>query len=943
MKRLQLLLFISLVFLPQASLLAKSSKHKISSKKNSELAIHTYGGGELLEKVFRGISMLVYGNSKTGTGKTFKALIRLALIIGGFSSICMILSQGKLDALIKSFFLPAIGIVTFLLVPRTNVYIYDHLVQSTPSANVSSLKKVEDIPFFMGKFATLLSTASHILTKAFEAVTHGVNDSQYNWTGHIYAGDQFFNAKKNKIGNPQLEDSFREFCRECVFRDIGVGLYSKDDLVKTPDILAFLESNTSNIRTVFIKEFATEDDVGEQSVAGSFYSCKDAIKAIREQLGHPKSEAKKIAIEEIASDLGFLLNHNKNGKSGLKDLMKQQLAIDVLKEELPGDIDSFAVKRADLQQQNQQKILGALGARSIVATQNYFEAIIYTMFPLVIIFSLLSFGIKPLLNWVQFCLWVNIWPPFYVIVNFLLSSLWNMGKMRNFGSCSELTLTTSEGLSDLYSSMEAIAAISMAFIPFLSWVILKGGVSQMVHLSSSLTGPSQTAAATSAAEMTTGNYSYGNVSLDNTNANNAQHLQQNYSGSLSLGKTSIDQGSETLSHVDSSDNLYLRQNDSYLREGITKSDTFSSSLQESLNSSETALTDSSRATSDTITDTSNKAVGLVNALSKQIQTGHSSNSQEMTSQQEAVHFLNSISNEYASSKGISRDEGMRELISAGVSVGLKAPIFGGIDGGTQYSKQGGASLSYSDNEAARYASTDQFQEHLQTIRNLSTSDVKSLMGSEDTRLHEDLSHSWNQADSTSEQWRSAYTRQQALSELSSITESENLSLQQNLNQRFVEYTRDQYGRDSGKVAEVMNLPSNSSEKRTLIDGFIQTYRPEGNFEGDQVSIHRSHQENLGEMPKSESHFEKESVLLSERGKTEIRNMDSESNIDSSTRNAKDEQQEMLSHHKSVLQEGMTHKKSYIEEEIDRDLYEHFESKTSFINGGKKIYNKMFSK
>ncbi|HNA61982.1 MAG TPA: hypothetical protein PKW79_02780, partial [Rhabdochlamydiaceae bacterium] len=48
---------------------------------SSDLAIHTYGGGELLEKVFNSISMLIYGNTSSGIDKTFNGILRIVLAV----------------------------------------------------------------------------------------------------------------------------------------------------------------------------------------------------------------------------------------------------------------------------------------------------------------------------------------------------------------------------------------------------------------------------------------------------------------------------------------------------------------------------------------------------------------------------------------------------------------------------------------------------------------------------------------------------------------------------------------------------------------------------------------------------------------------------------------------------------------------------------------------
>jgi conjugal transfer mating pair stabilization protein TraG len=802
----------------------------------SDTAIHTYGGGDLLAKVFNAVSMLIYGNDKSTISKSFHAILRIALTIGGFSCICIAFFREKFEPIVKCFFLPAVGIFSILLVPRTTVIIQDHLAQKVRETNRPALITVEHVPFFLGKLASLVSTVSYNFTTALEGVTHGTDDTMYNWTGHIYAAENIFQAKKCRIGNRLLEDNFREFCRECVYRDVGIGLYSKDELVHAKKLLQFLEERTSNIRTVFYRGNA------ENATEGGFLTCKEAMKKMNQLFYGQQGNTKEIVLGEMGNDIFFLLGQKEKGEAAIKNLIKQQIAIDVLKEEMPGTLSSFASKRAEILQKENQKILGALGASSIVAMRNFFEAMIYTVFPLMIVVSLLSFGVKPLISWVQFVLWVNTWPPFYVVVKFLLNSIWEFRKRSMWGESVDLTIFTSEGLSDLYSSMESIAAVAMAFIPFLSWIILKGGVNQMVHMASSLMSPAQTAASTAAAEKTTGNYNFGNISVDSLSGHNANMFKQSYSGQLAAGSVSLDTGRETSTYVPESKGLYVRQADSYLREGISRSEAFSSSLQDSISSSQTASSEASKTASTSIADTANKAVGLSQAVSKSIQSGNTWNEQESTSFQEAYQYLSGVAQEYGNSKGISKDDALREVFSGGLSGGGLLKM-AGVKGGAEFSSQEGVSKYESDSILDKAMETESFQRHIQSIKNLSKGEVGSILGSEDAKLHEDFSHSLAETNSSVDQWRAAYSKQQALSSLESSTRSENVSFNQKLDQNFVDFVSERFDGDIGKVSDVLDLPNSNSQKRGLIDQFVAEYLPK-KISPDAAPLQETHQKDV---------------------------------------------------------------------------------------------------
>lgn len=356
------LIFLLLLFLIPS--FCESAQPISITSNTASSTIHTYGGGELFEKVLNAISMVMYGNASTGVGKAFSGFIRIALVIGGFCSVCLAFFREKFEPLIANFFLPAIGITSLLLVPRTTVYIKDHLSQKSIEIQVAGVTKVDNVPFFLGKLAALTSTLSYHFTTALENVTHGPTDAAYNWTGHIYANDNLFKARKCRIANPLIEDNLREFCHECVFRDLGIGLYTKKDLIQAPDILKFLEDHTSSIRTTFFKTEETSIS-GLNSSQGEFLPCKTAISRLRASLGGNSDAVRGVVFGETTSDLGFLLGQQIKSKTEFQKLLQQQASIDILKEELPGTLNSFAARRAEYQQQENQKILGALGANSM--------------------------------------------------------------------------------------------------------------------------------------------------------------------------------------------------------------------------------------------------------------------------------------------------------------------------------------------------------------------------------------------------------------------------------------------------------------------------------------------------------------------------------------------------------------------------------------------------
>lgn len=782
------------------------------------VAIHTYGGGESLGSVFRAISMLIYGNSSSGVGKTFEGILRIVLIIGGFAAVLLAFSKESFNPLIKSWLLPTLFIMGVLLVPRKTVYIQDHLIPKSADSKYSALIKVDDVPYFLAEFASLASTLSYKFTGALEDVTHGVNDSIYNWTGHIYAGETLFQAGKVKINNSLVEENFRSYCRECVYRDIGIGIYTKDELKAAPDLFAFLTKHASNLRSV---RFRFDDGQVQ------WIPCSESIKQIKErfdraQVGGPLTKlrgkevgnAPEILFGEIGNEASFLLSQSAQGSDQIKNLMKQQIAIDLIQEEIPGTLNSFAVKRAELLAQSNEKILGAKGVRSVVKMRNFFEGAIYIVFPLVLVFALIpSWGIKALVNWLQFVLWINIWPPFYVAINFFLSGDWKYNLARKFGTKTlDLTLFTSSGLSDLYSSMETTAAVALFFTPFISWAIMKGGVGSMVHLASSLSAPDQSSAAASAQEQTSGNYTFGQTSFDNKSLYSDSRFKQDVSPQLRGGTVSLSEGLTDFSYAPEEDRFMMKQGRSQFRDvDLSHNKTFSQSLQSQLQNSENFTREKSFNLSDSVSKTTNSALGLVESLSEGSQLGTNLSQQDLSSWQEMTTNTKSKLDDYCHTWGVDQRQAIEEAVR--VSVGLPVVGGSGISGSQSVGKLSSDQLSH------RISDAENLSKNFQELNQYSTSDLINDTSSKDARSHLDFTESWNRTQTEGDQFRVAQTNQEAWSEVVSGVQSNSLSLGENLNDRYVNFLMDKHHHDPKEVQRILD-DSDSFESRQSIESFV---------------------------------------------------------------------------------------------------------------------------
>ncbi len=115
-------------------------------------AIYTYGGGEIIWKVFNGIVMMTKSESPY-----FTNVIYVSALVGTVLAVARALPGGQLGMLTKTWFIPTYIILSLLLVPKTTVDIIDYVDSSftyEPVENVplgfAFLASVGNPPIFNG-------------------------------------------------------------------------------------------------------------------------------------------------------------------------------------------------------------------------------------------------------------------------------------------------------------------------------------------------------------------------------------------------------------------------------------------------------------------------------------------------------------------------------------------------------------------------------------------------------------------------------------------------------------------------------------------------------------------------------------------------------------------------------------------------------------------------
>ena len=609
------------------------------------LTIVTYGGGEILKDVFNSIAILLNCN-----GGLMQPLMIIAISCGALCAVAKAFFSLQADGILR-FFIPLVAIVGILMMPTSTVHIEDILTGRS--------YKVDHVPLFLARTTELMSTIGYQITDAVETVMHVPNDASYNKTGMIFGSDIALDMSKFKITNGVLEQNLKRLSKQCIFYDIALNRYTINDLKRTADLWKFLEAKSSKVRMI------PYTDPADPTKKSKYLTCQEAIKEMT-----PIFEKEKhyYATQDIIKDLPLTFQALTGLKKDKEELISQQLMMHVITGEFSGD--KFAQSRAYTQQKSTYLVLGSLASNSLVTMRAVIEAIVYASIIFVLPLSVLPGGFSFLSNWLWLLIWIQLWPPFYAIINYIMQSVAQGRATSIFVGLSDaekgLSLFTSMGLTNLHEDIFALSGYLAASIPFISYAIVKGGVSSFIQLAGSMMTPAHAAATSAAGEQSTGNYSLASTSFGQTSFGNTTGFQKNLSPSLSAG--SFTENSGNLSVTYAGDEQIIKHNSSDLRWGISSDESLTASFQTSKQKAESFTESQQKNYMESISSHGRTMSDLTSHLSQSQNFSDSISEREAFDIQESARYLQSQSSSLAEQYGINERESMSLLMSTKLGI-----------------------------------------------------------------------------------------------------------------------------------------------------------------------------------------------------------------------------------------------------------------------------------
>ena len=792
------------------------------------MVVYSYGGAKILAGILNSIAMLC--------NKGFMVPIMLVVASIGVSyAATKAFYKGSTEELFQKWFFPFMIGYAVLFVPKKTVILHDVIT--------GRVQSIDNVPFGLAFCASLTSLIGYRITEALETVLHCPDDMKYIKTGHIFGSDTIMNLSNYAITDEDMANNMKKFVCNCVVYDLLLGRYSFHELKSSSNLWKLIKEKTvKNTRGLYF----CENSNGSKTC--KYMSCHEVANSKFDMFLSKQSNT--FAKNEIFGKLPFVYQALTSMSQESQELITQQIMMHSLisglekKSEGLGLGHNYSIQKAYLQKRSTMQISGAIAGNGILALRGVLEAMIFLLFLIVIPALTLPVGLNIFFRWSEMLLWINLWPPLYVMLNYVLSIIAQQKAEKIFSMYGSkgLNLYTNIGLSNLYNDMHAFTGWASLFIPALAYGIVRGSFSAIVSIASSYQGGVSSAASAAASEKLSGNYSYGNVSFDTMAARNQTILQNSMAPRLSHGNMREDLGHAQLMHSKTSSGSIVK-NTSVLPFQINAAKMMSKAYTNQADNMMSEANNIADGYSKSLTATSNAMSDFTKHAAQNKAYSKAYGTDETSSVQESAQYMENLSKSISEKYGMSETESRRTISGMFDGLGTVTSIGGNVlsalPGG---GKLGGSILSelskifpqkYVNNETSTteskdFGSVESFQKHYNNLKSYSMRESASEGNDEGSRFAKSMSHGFQDMNQKAQRYESLTNQAKSYREMASLNENESMQINQKMENEFIDFVASSINKDGlaspYSRAQALNILQSNKDsdvlmQKTLLDRF----------------------------------------------------------------------------------------------------------------------------
>ncbi len=747
-----------------------------------DYAIHTFGGGEILWHVLNGISNVFHSNNEY-----FTPVGKFAFTIGAIWAGGRALFKGNLAIFALDWMIPSFLVFALLFSPKATMWVHDE---------VSGYKsKVDNIPFGIAFFSSLSSRITYALTKTVEdnLQTVGSISSQ---GGIMFGAKAIGKIREIKIQNPTTLSNTKLFMKQCFLKPYVMAniLNKKTEAMQTKDILGFIGANIPNNFGMYYR------DDGNNNI--SFKTCNEALGLISTKISQELTINNSNILSRFAAAIGLAARDKRQLNSRLKAVtgdtlralgrdqtdvhqwMKQAMLLNASREGYDDWREGFNLKRIYpglvsmnatrglFQQSFGWIIAGEMAADMLPLLQNILFSLIICSIFIVFPVSLLPGGLKTLTTWIKLIIWVNTWPVFFAIVHSIGMKVLEI-RMDGISGDYGMSMISQGGFSEMMLNTYAVVQLFASSVPVLSWFVLTMSGHALAQLTE------RAAALSTAAGLGSATVD-GNLNMDNISVGNRSMHQQQLGPNVSMGSSYSDGINKY--NMDGSGQQVYHEGMSNLRTNYNAADMVSNVASDQLSKTDGNIKSDQVTQHNLATKIENDSHGLAAAI---------------TSGKATVHGLSAVDSKTlteAYNKGWLNTEGISESSTKGegtqANAGLKTPL---VTAGVGVNANNSHNLSKNMTAAEQDNLTKALSSARQAIKtgNYSTNDTDT------NTMLDSHQKSLTQQESIAQNISSLQQQSSAYQEMISYAQSNQNTINSNLNDPILEQTIRDYGAEHG--------------------------------------------------------------------------------------------------------------------------------------------------
>lgn len=442
-----------------------------------------------------------------------------------------------------------------LFVPKINVNIIDRTGTAAPMV-------VPNVPLGLAFFA---STTSHIgdwLTRSYESLMNIPGPVRFGGNGMMF-GDRVLQATMQSVVlEPQYNTSLMDYVRNCVMPDLLDGSKDVNTLLSTEQIWSYM-GNTNPARATVVN-FTT-------------MTCPNAYQALNTAMTAQVNRAH----EHLARRLNPEAARNSASAAAMNALAASQLPVaadlimgvttansyDMVRQAMmvnlwsrvPGSISqavgdpvaaqmAVADAQAAASTESSYRSMANIAEGTLPKIRNSIQVMGIAIFPIILLWILMAGqnGGMILKTYVGALMWIELWPPLYAVVNFVMQSSSRdhisaglQGYFTTAISASGLNMQNMGHLAHSVLSDQAIGGMLTLIVPMIALVLVTGTIYALSGAVGQMMAPATAAAQRFGGESGVGNLNMGNVRYDTFAARTHNANTHQSSGSVDAGGTSV--------------------------------------------------------------------------------------------------------------------------------------------------------------------------------------------------------------------------------------------------------------------------------------------------------------------------------------------------------------------------------------------------------------------